>query len=104
MAVPEQTPYIEHIANGVTTSFALEFECKDKEHLIVLVDNVEPNVGAWSLANGSVVFGIAPANGKIITIQRNTPFRRDTNFQSYDNSLRPATINKDFDWIWFKLQ
>lgn len=104
MAVPEQTPYIEHIANGVTTSFALEFECKDKEHLIVLVDNVEPNVGIWSLANGSVVFGTAPANGKIISIQRNTPFRRDTNFQSYDNSLRPATINKDFDWVWYKLQ
>jgi hypothetical protein len=104
MAVPEQTPYIEHIANGVTTSFALEFECKDKEHLIVLVDNVEPNVGTWSLANGSIVFGTAPANGKIISIQRNTPFRRDTNFQSYDNSLRPATINKDFDWIWYKLQ
>lgn len=104
MAVPEQTPYIEHIANGVTTSFALEFECKDKEHLIVLVDYVEPNVGTWSLANGSVVFATAPSNGKIISIQRNTPFRRDTNFQSYDNSLRPATINKDFDWIWYKLQ
>lgn len=104
MAVPEQTPYIEHIANGVTTSFVLEFECKDKEHLIVSVDNVEPNVGTWSLVNGAVVFGIAPENGKIITIQRNTPFRRDTNFQSYDNSLRPATINKDFDWVWFKLQ
>lgn len=104
MAVQEQTPYIEHIANGVTTSFSLEFECKDKEHLIVLVDNVEPNVGTWSLVNGAVVFGIAPENGKIITIQRNTPFRRDTNFQSYDNSLRPATINKDFDWIWYKLQ
>lgn len=104
MAVPEQTPYIEHIANGVTTSFALEFECKDKEHLIVLVDNVELNVGTWSLVNGAVVFGIAPANGKIIAIQRNTPFQRDTNFQSYDNSLRPATINKDLDWIWYKLQ
>lgn len=104
MAVPEQTPYIEHIANGVTTSFALEFECKDKEHLIVLVDNVEPSVGTWSLVNGAVVFGIAPADGKIISIQRNMPFRRDTNFQSYDNSLRPATINKDFDWIWYKLQ
>lgn len=104
MAVKEQTPYIEHVANGVTTSFALEFECKDKEHLIVLVDNVEPNVGTWSLANGSVVFGTAPANGKIIAIQRNTPFRRETNFQSYDNSLRPATINKDFDWVWYKLQ
>lgn len=104
MAVPEQTPYVEYEGNGVTTSFALEFDCKDKEHLIVLVDNIEPNLGTWSLVNGSVVFGIAPANGKIIAIQRNTPFRRDTNFQSYDNSLRPATINKDFDWVWYKLQ
>ena len=104
MAVQEQTPYIEHIANGVTTSFALEFEFKDKDHLIVFVDYVEPSACTWSLANGSVVFGTAPADGKIISIQRNTPFRRDTNFQSYDNSLRPATINKDFDWIWYKLQ
>lgn len=104
MAVQEQTPYIEHIANGVTTSFALEFDCKEKDHLIVLMDNVESNVGTWSLVNGAVVFGVTPANGTKITIQRNTPFRRDTNFQSFDNSMRPVTFNKDFDWIWFKLQ
>lgn len=104
MAVPEQTPYIEHIGNGVTTSFALEFQCESKDHLIVLVDEIEPPIATWSLTGGNVVFTIAPAAGKKITIQRNTPFGRTTDYQSYNNSFRPPAVNKDFDWIWLKLQ
>ena len=45
MAVSEQTPYIEYTANGITTSFALEFNCDNQDHLIVLVDDVEPVLG-----------------------------------------------------------
>ncbi len=104
MAVQPQTPYIEHIANGTTTNFNLGFDCDDQDHLIVLVDDIEPVVGTWSLSNGAVVFGTTPTTGKKITIQRNTPFRRDGDFQSYDNSFRPGPVNKDFDWIWLKLQ
>jgi len=104
MAVQEQTPYIEYTANGTTTSFALKFDCDNQDHLIVLVDDVEPVVGAWSFSNGAVVFNTAPENGKKITIQRNTPFSRTTDYQSYNNSFRPPTVNKDFDWIWLKLQ
>ena len=104
MAVSEQTPYIEYTANGTTTSFALEFDCENQDHLIVLVDDVEPVVGTWALNNGAVVFGTAPENGKKITIQRNTPFSRTTDYQSYNNSFRPPAVNKDFDWIWLKLQ
>ena len=104
MAVSEQTPYIEYTANGTTTSFALEFDCDNQDHLIVLVDDVEPVVGAWSLNGGAVIFGTAPEDGKKITIQRNTPFSRNTDYQSYNNSFRPPAVNKDFDWIWLKLQ
>lgn len=104
MAVPEQTPYIEHIGNGATTSFALEFQCESKDHLIVLVDEIEPPIASWSLVDGNVVFTIAPAVGKKITLQRNTPFSRTTDYQSYNNSFRPPAVNKDFDWIWLKLQ
>lgn len=104
MAVSEQTPYIEYTANGTTTSFALEFDCENQNHLIVLVDDVEPVVGAWSFSNGAVVFNTAPENGKKITLQRNTPFSRTTDYQSYNNSFRPPAVNKDFDWIWLKLQ
>ena len=104
MAVQPQTPYIEHIANGTTTGFNLGFDCDDQDHLIVLVDDVEPVVGSWSLTSGAVVFGAAPTSGNKITIQRNTPFERKRDYQSYDNSFRPPAVNKDFDWIWLKLQ
>lgn len=104
MAVQPQTPYIEHIANGTTTGFNLGFDCDDQDHLIVLVDDVEPVFGSWSLTGGAVVFGAAPASGNKITIQRNTPFERKRDYQSYDNSFRPPAVNKDFDWIWLKLQ
>ena len=104
MAVQPQTPYKEYTANGSTKSFALEFDCDNQDHLIVLVDDVEAIVGIWSLSNGAVVFNTAPEDGKKITVQRNTPFRRDGDFQSYDNSFRPGPVNKGFDWIWLKLQ
>lgn len=104
MAVPEQTPYSEHAGNGSTTSFALGFQCETKDHLIVLVDDIEPPIATWSLTGGNVVFTTAPAAGKKITVQRNTPFSRTVDYQSYNNSLRPPVVNKDFDWIWWKLQ
>lgn len=104
MAVPEQTPYIEHTGNGVTTSFSLGFQCESKDHLIVLVDDIEPPIATWSLTGGNVVFTTAPAAGKKITVQRNTPFSRTVDYQSYNNSFRPPVVNKDFDWIWLKLQ
>lgn len=104
MAVSEQTPYIEYVVNGITTSFALEFDCDNRDHLIVLVDDVEPVVGSWSFSNGAVVFNTAPENGKKITIQRNTPFSRTTDYQSYNNSFRPPAVNNDFDRVWFKIQ
>ena len=104
MAVQPQTPYIEHIANGTTAGFNLGFDCDDQDHLIVLVNDVEPSVGSWSLTGSAVVFGAAPTSGNKITIQRNTPFERKRDYQSYDNSFRPPAVNKDFDWIWLKLQ
>lgn len=104
MAVPEQTPYIEHTGNGVTTSFSLGFQCESKDHLIVLVDEIEPPIATWSLSGGNVVFTTAPAAGKKITLQRNTPFNRTAEYQSFNNSFRPQTVNVDFDRIWLKLQ
>ncbi|WP_272387651.1 tail fiber domain-containing protein [Acinetobacter baumannii] len=104
MAVPEQTPFIEYTANGTTTVYPLTFDCDKPEYLIVSLDGEEAPVGSWALTNGSVAFNTAPSNGVLITIERNTPFRRTTEYQSYNNSFRPAPVNKDFDLIWWKLQ
>ncbi|MCZ3062741.1 hypothetical protein NYZ01_14250 [Acinetobacter baumannii] len=104
MAVPEQTPFIEYTANGTTTVFPLPFQCDKAEYLIVNLDGNEAPVGSWSFVNGSVTFNTAPANGVVVNIERNTPFQRTTDYQSYNNSFRPAPVNKDFDLIWWKLQ
>ncbi|HCT9516822.1 phage tail fiber protein [Acinetobacter baumannii] len=104
MAVPEQTPFIEYTANGTTTVFPVPFQCDKAEYLIVNLDGNEAPVGSWSFVNGSITFNTAPANGVLITIERNTPFRRTTEYQSYNNSFRPSPVNKDFDLIWWKLQ
>lgn len=104
MAVPEQTPYSEHTGNGITKSFALNFDCESKDYLIVLVDEIEPPIATWSLIGGNVVFTTAPISGSKITIQRNTPFSRSVDYQSFNNSFRPQSVNGDFDRVWWKLQ
>lgn len=104
MAVPEQIPYKEYVANGTTTVFPLEFYCEKQEYLVVTVNDIEPENGQWSLISGAVVFLNAPVNGSKIIIKRNTPLERDTNYQTYNNSFRPEPVNYDFDQIWRKLQ
>lgn len=104
MAVQPQTPFKEYTANGTTTVFPLGFDCKDKDHLIVMIDDAETDNSTWSLNDDHVIFNVAPAADKKITLQRNTPYRRDRNYQAYDNSFRPGPVNDDFDWIWWKLQ
>lgn len=104
MAVQEQTPLREYTANGVTTSFALGFDCEETNHLIVTINDVEVLPTDWYLSGSNVVFWTAPGNGKLIKLQRNTPFNRLADYQSYNNSFRPPAINKEFDRIWWKLQ
>ncbi|WP_023270331.1 hypothetical protein [Acinetobacter gyllenbergii] len=104
MAVPVQTPSKEYTANGITTAFPLEFDCDKAEYLIVTLDGNEAPVGSWSLLSNTVTFLTAPVNGAVVLLERNTPYQRTTNYQSYDNSFRPTPVNKDFDLIWWKLQ
>lgn len=104
MPVQVQTPYKEYTANGVTTVFPLEFDCDKSEYLIVSLDGNEASLGTWQLSNNEVIFNEAPPNGVIVSLVRNTPYQRTTNYQSYDNSFRPSPVNRDFDLIWWKLQ
>lgn len=104
MAVPEQTPFIEYTANGTTTVFPLTFDCDKAEYLIVKLNDEVATTGSWSLTDKSVKFIVAPENGVKVSIQRDTPLERTTDYQLYNNSLQPSAINKDFDAIWRKLQ
>ncbi|TCB80138.1 SGNH/GDSL hydrolase family protein [Acinetobacter sp. ANC 3781] len=104
MAVPEETPYIEYVANGSTTEFALGFYCINDSELIVTINEIEPLVGEWELIDGYIKFLIAPPVNSLIAIKRNSTLSRTSDYQTYDNSLRPQSINVDFDQIWRVLQ
>ncbi|WHP06840.1 SGNH/GDSL hydrolase family protein [Acinetobacter corruptisaponis] len=104
MAVPEQIPYKEYVANGTTTVFPLEFYCEKQEFLIVTVNGIEPENGQWSLTDNAVIFLTAPINQAKVIIKRDTPLERNTDYQTYNNSFRPEPVNYDFDQIWRKLQ
>lgn len=104
MAVQEQTPYIEYVANGTTKVFPLNFDCEDQEHLIVTINGDEPIFGSWLLIDGAVSFKTAPLSDSKIVFQRNSPFERTSNYSTYNNSFRPEPVNKDLDRIWWKLQ
>lgn len=106
MAVPEQTPYKEFTANGITTVFPLDFDVLEQDHLIVLVNDVEPSLGSWHLdsVNDSVIFNKPPEAEAKIKIRRDTPMSRSSDYKTYNNSLRPEPVNFDFDNIWRKLQ
>lgn len=104
MAVPEQTPFVEYIANGITTVFPTPFQCDKSEYLIVMLNDEDAPVGSWSYTNNEVTFNTAPNSNVKVTIERNTPLQRTSEYNSYNNAFRPSPVNKDFDLIWWKLQ
>ncbi|OTG80814.1 hypothetical protein B9T31_16075, partial [Acinetobacter sp. ANC 4558] len=104
MAVHEQTPYIEYKANGTTTNFVLPFACKGKDHLIVTVNDLDTDAEDWGFIDNEVKFKYPPFQDSIIKIWRNTPIERRSTFRTFDNSLRPETLNIDLDTLWLVMQ
>ena len=104
MPVQEQTPYIKYIANGVTQTFATEFDCESKDQLVVMLNGEEPVFTSWSYADKQVTFLIAPVVDTVVELKRQSKLNRTTDYQSYNNSFRPPAVNNDFDRIWYAIQ
>lgn len=106
MSVPEQIPYVGYVANGQTTEFPITFDLHDPKYLIVTVNKEIPVIGTYTVDLNAlkVVFATAPTDGTQVELYRETELNRDTNYQKYDNSFRPETVNYDFDKIWHVLQ
>lgn len=51
-----------------------------------------------------MVFNTAPVDGSEVVIERVTSLDRSINYQTYNNSFRPETLNYDLDRIWHVLQ
>ncbi|EPF73725.1 hypothetical protein [Acinetobacter rudis] len=106
MSVPNQVPIVTYTANGTTASFPITFDLHDERYLVVTVNKERPPVGSYAvnMEDGAVVFRTPPNNGDEVTLARDTVPDRQTNFESYNNSMRPEAFNYDLDKIWHFLQ
>lgn len=66
--------YVSYTGNGVTTTYSVTFPYILKSHVIVSVDGVDKTSGVdYTWATGaSIQFGVAPTNGAVIRIRRET--------------------------------
>ena len=95
------TPRVQYTANGSTTVFPYSFAIFDESDMVVYVDDeiIESGYsvsGAGQTDGGNVTFDTAPEDGKIITLLRNVPIERMTDFQE-GGTFRPKNLNDEFD-------
>ena len=95
------TPRVQYTGNGSTTSFPYPFAIFDDTDMVVYVgdDIIETGytvTGAGETEGGAVVFDTAPADGAKITLLRNVPIERLTDFQE-GGTFRPKNINDELD-------
>lgn len=109
-AVPVATPEVVYTASGGATSYAYLFRIYAATDLKVSVAGVLKTYGAdYSVtgvnnpAGGTVVFGVAPADGAQVKITRAVPLDRATDYTP-GGPLTAATLNKDFDRIVSQVQ
>lgn len=104
MPVQEQMPYIKYVANGVTQTFATEFDCESKDQLVVMLNGEEPSFTSWSYADKQVTFLIAPVVDTVVELKRQSKLNRTTDYQSFNHTLNYKALNSDFDRIWYAIQ
>ncbi|WKB53029.1 hypothetical protein [Eleftheria terrae] len=106
MPVPQETPYIEHVGNGVTVTFAYPFTLLRLADLVVKVGGVTQTTGyivSGSTVGGSVIFNVPPAAGIRVELLREIALERKDDYQENGDFLA-NTVDMDFDRIWQALQ
>lgn len=106
MTVENTNPIQHFTANGETTVFAISFAVEGKDNIKVTVNGsvVSVNDYSYDALTKAVVFNAAPEDGAEVVVERVTSLDRSINYQTYDNSFRPETLNYDLDRIWHVLQ
>ncbi|MFV5370030.1 phage tail fiber protein [Acinetobacter junii] len=106
MTVENTNPIQHFTANGETTVFAISFAVEGKDNIKVTVNGsvVSVNDYSYDALTEAVVFNAAPEDGAEVVVERVTSLDRSINYQTYDNSFRPETLNYDLDRIWHVLQ
>ncbi len=106
--IPDIVPIVRYVADGVDTGFSYPFPIFASEDLAVYLDGAKQAsgytiTGAGQTAGGDVTFDIAPINGMVITIARELPIERVTDYLEGGN-FSAASINTELDYMIASLQ
>lgn len=106
--MPDVAPIVRYVANGVQSAFTYPFPIFASEDMAVYLDGAKASsgytvAGAGETAGGTVTFDAAPSYGVIITLARELPIERVTDFlEGGDFSAR--SINNELDYLIAALQ
>lgn len=106
--MPDIPPIVRYLADGVETVFTYPFPVFASEDLKVYL-NGAPQIsgfdiaGAGDTAGGSVTFDIAPAEDVIVTLSRELPLERLTDFLE-GGDFSAQAINTELDFLVAAIQ
>lgn len=108
LTVGDVRPRAQYTADGAQTSFTYPFPIFDAADLEVFFDDggtptAHTITGVGSSSGGNIVFDSPPANGIRITIRRDMPVARSTDFQE-GGDFRAAVINEELDKLTMFVQ
>lgn len=100
--IPDIAPLIRVLADGIEREFEFPFPIFASEDLSVYFDGAKQS-GGFDIADGKVIFDIAPAQGVIVTIERRMAFGRLSDFIE-GGDFSAQAINTELDFLVAGLQ
>lgn len=110
MTVANTTSRNQYTATSGQTVFPYTFEIFDKNDVVVikntttLIEGTNYTVtGVGNENGGSIVLTIGATTGDIITVYRDMPLERNSDYQTSGDFLA-SEVNNDFDRLWLAAQ
>ncbi len=106
--IPDVTPIVRYVANGTQDTFSFPFPIFASEDLSIALNGAQQSSGftingAGNTAGGSVTFDTAPAVDTVITLARDLPIERTTDYLE-GGDFSAASINTELDYLIAALQ
>jgi len=96
------SPVIQYLADGTQVAFTFPFPIFSETNLrVYLDDNIGAETGGYAVSGagsddgGTVTFATAPANQQKVTLTREVPIERTSDFQ--EGEFRAKVLNDEFD-------
>lgn len=106
MTVQNIVPYEKYVTSGSDSVYTVSYYVEDKDNLLIKLNDevVSKNEYNYIKSSNAIQFNTTLLANQKLEIFRKTKLERATNFESYNNTLRPEVLNKDLDRIWLNLQ